>query len=157
MCSKYFETIIDYDITCPICKRSDKCEDFIQCTNCYETICESCYPENGVNMCQVCADLAQITEDLNNTVIFDVSEYEELKNNVNLQIIDMNVLHRTKQRYERYINRIRVWEIKETCCLYIKDAILLFLSNYRESMYEEATINLMKTIDLEILSLINSI
>ena len=176
MCSNYFETaIIDYDIRCPLCKRDDKCEDFIQCANCYETICESCYPENGIDVCQVCTDLDKITDDLSNTSIFDMNEYEELKNNVNLEIINMDVLNKTKQRYERYINRIRVWEINETCCLYIKDAVLLFLSSYHESIYKESIyeesiykesiykestlklINLRKTIDVEIISLINSV
>jgi len=144
---------IDYDITCPVCDRVDKCEDFIQCSNCYENICESCYPESNINICQLCSFIDNITENLSNCEIFDTSEYEELKNNVNLEIIDIEVLNKTRKRYERYINKIKVWEINYTCCLYIKDAILLFLKNE----YDENTVNLMKTIDLEIFNLINSV
>ena len=146
---------INYCITCPLCDRIDKCEDFIQCTNCYENICESCYPESNINICQLCSDIDKITENLNSCEIFDTDEYDELKYNVNLRIIDIDieVLNKTKKRYERYINTINVWEINNICCLHIKDAILLFLQN----RYDETTTNLMKTIDLEIFNLINSV
>jgi hypothetical protein len=149
-----YETL-HYCITCPLCDRVDKCEDFIQCTNCYENICESCYPESNINICQLCSDIDSITENLSDTNIFGTDEYDELKNNVYLQIIDINVevLNKTKKRYERYINTIKVWEINDICCLHIKDAILLFLKNY----YDKTSANLMKTIDLEIFNLINSV
>ena len=146
---------INYDITCGLCNRVDKCEDFIQCDNCYKNICESCYPESNINICQLCSDIDNITGNLSNTSIFDTNEYDELKNNVNLGIIDVDieVLNKTKKRYERYINTITVWEINDICCLHIKDAILVFLQN----TYDENTVNLMKTIDLEIFNLINSV
>jgi acetyl-CoA carboxylase beta subunit len=151
----YFDASIDYK--CSLCDRYDKEEDFVQCSECHETICESCYPENGINICELCADILKISDDLSSSSLFDLSEFEELKRNVNLQIINEEIIKNTEKRYQRYIHKIKVWEINEVCCLYIKDAIILFLTKIQKNIHDESLIHLMRSIDLEILSLINSI
>lgn len=44
------------DLQCPICYRFDKPEDFVNCDNCEETICESC-----VYNCEICKKIICFT------------------------------------------------------------------------------------------------
>ena len=42
------------DMTCPICDRQDKDEDFRECTVCCENICESCFTSLDDLICYEC-------------------------------------------------------------------------------------------------------
>lgn len=135
------------DVVCKKCVRYLK---VARCIACREEDCEYCHNHTckaSISIDSLCDDFEKLSN------YFD--ELEELKKFIDYEFVDVNILNRTAQRYKRYLDNIKVWEIKDTSCVYIRDGILLFTNKIKQNMYDESLVNLMRSIDVEILSLLN--
>ena len=132
-----------------ICKRCVRYSKVIECVACGKD-CEYCHRHTCKTYTfidSLCEDFEKLSNNFN--------ELDELKKFIECEFIDVNILNRAVERYKRYLDNIKVWEIRDTSCLYIRDGILLFINKMKENIYDESLVNLMKSIDIEILSLIN--
>lgn len=137
-------------ISTVLCKKCVRYLNVIKCVGCGEEDCEYCHSHTCKSyncIDSLCEDFEKLTND------FD--ELEELKKFIDYEFIDVNILKRAAERYQRYLDNIKVWEIRDTSCLYIRDGILLFINKINKNIYDESLPNLMKSIDIEILSLLN--
>lgn len=132
------------------CRKCVRYLKVVRCILCGEEDCEYCHNntcEASIAIDSLCDDFKKLSN------YFD--ELEELQKFINYEFVDVNILNRTAQRYKRYLDNIKVWEIKDTSCVYIRDGILLFMNKIKENIYDESSVNLMRSIDIEILSLLN--
>jgi len=133
-----------------VCKKCVRYLNVIKCVACGEEDCEYCHN----NICKAYTFIDSLCEDFEK-LTNDFDELEELKKFIDCEFIDVNILKRAEERYQRYLDNIKVWEIRDTSCLYIRDGILLFINKINKNIYDESLKNLMKSIDIEILSLLN--
>jgi hypothetical protein len=133
-----------------VCRKCRGYLNVIKCKACGEEHCEYCHSHtcNAYNCIDsLCEDFEKLSNE------FD--ELEELKKFIDYEFIDVNILKKAVERYQRYLDNIKVWEIRDTSCLYIRDGILLFINKMKKNIYDESLANLMKSVDIEILSLLN--
>ena len=135
------------------CSCDTKTNEFTKCFDCggiKTCICDT-------DVCKSCGSIDSLCENFDNMTNDneDNEELEELKNIVKQDLIDINAINKTAKRYKKYLDSIKVWKINDICCLYIKDAIMIFLRKIEENIYNENTAHLMRCIDIEILSMIS--
>lgn len=106
--------------------------------------------------------MEQLTESINllNT---DYSEYDELKDNVNLKLAGYTELKLTRERYQRYLEHITIWEIDELNidAWYLRDLIVIFVKETKVIIKSEEFLikylKMMKKIDRELKKVVDII
>jgi len=104
----------------------------------------------------------QLTESIK-ALNTEYSEYTELKDNVNLQLAGYTELKLTKERYTRYLEHIKIWDIKELNidAWHIKDLIVNFIEETKTVIKTELFLikylKMMKQIDSELKKVVDII
>jgi len=106
--------------------------------------------------------MEQLTESIN-SLNTDYSEYDELKDNVNLKLAGYTELKLTRERYQRYLEHITIWDIDELNidAWYIRDLILIFVKETtcikNDKVFLIKYLKMMKKIDCELKKVVDII
>lgn len=110
-------------------------------------------------------NMEQLTESINSLNIkrlksldfdIDYAEYSELKDNVNLKLAGYTELKRTRERYQRYLEGITIWDIDELNieAWYLRDLIVIFVKETtcikNDKVFLIKYLKMMKRIDSEL-------
>lgn len=106
--------------------------------------------------------MEQLTESIN-SLNTDYSEYDELKDNVNLKLAGYQELKLTRERYQRYLEHITIWDIDELNihAWYLRDLIVIFVKETKLIIKSEEFLikylKMMKKIDRELKKVVDII
>lgn len=108
------------------------------------------------------SNMDELTESIN-SLNTEYSEYTELKDNVNLKLAGYTELKLTRERYLRYLDGIKIWDIDELNidAWYIKDLIVNFVKETKMISKSESFLikylKMMKKIDRELKKVVDII
>jgi UV damage endonuclease UvdE len=100
-------------------------------------------------------NMEQLTKSIN-SLNTEYSEYTELKDNVNLKLAGYTELKLTRERYQRYLEHITIWDIDELNidAWYIRDLIVIFVKETicikKDKTFLIKYLKMMKRIDREL-------
>jgi UV damage endonuclease UvdE len=107
-------------------------------------------------------NMEQLTKSIS-SLNTDYSEYEELKDNVNLKLAGYTELKLTRERYQRYLEGITIWDIDELNidAWYIRDLIRIFVKETKVIIKSQEFLikylKMMKKIDRELKKVVDLI